>query len=92
MDPANGGDGRPSEDSWAEQMFGHKPDASTGECPYACPVCMGLSLVKQMRPEVTAHLIAAGREFLLAARAFMDSMAEPQERTTSNPVQKIHLD
>lgn len=60
------------------------------ECPYACPICMGMNLVKQGRPDVAAHLGAAGREFLLATRALFESLSE---RDSDVPrVQKIPLD
>ncbi|HVF11572.1 MAG TPA: hypothetical protein VNA87_00655 [Actinomycetota bacterium] len=91
MDPTNSGNGS-SETDWAEQLFGHKPGSEPGECPYTCPVCMGLALVKQMRPEVAAHLMAAGREFFLAAKALMDSVAEPPGPGGSGTVQKIPVD
>lgn len=35
----------------------------------ACPVCVLLSVVRGLRPEVRAHLTAAGRELLLALDA-----------------------
>lgn len=90
MDPTSGDNGS-SENDWADQLYGHKSGSEMGECPYTCPVCMGLAMVKQMRPEVAAHLIAAGREFFLAAKAFMDSVAEPQEPKPSGHVQKIDI-
>lgn len=78
------------ENPWFSSIEGsHTP---TEECPYTCPVCMGLSLVKQMRPEVAAHLAAAGREFFLAAKAFLDSMAEaPVDESGRSAVERIDL-
>lgn len=63
----------------------------TGECPYACPVCAVIGILKQMSPEVTNHLAAAAREFVLAARALLDGMAE-REREDSSKVERIPLD
>ena len=46
-------------------------------CPVAfCPVGMALSVAEQVRPEVVEHLMAAGRELLLAVKAVVDSRAE----------------
>lgn len=55
----------------------HQSHAS-GECPYPCPVCMGIDLVKQLHPEVAAHLSAAAREFMMAAMVFVSSLAEKE--------------
>lgn len=63
----------------------------TGECPYACPVCAAIGIVKQMSPDVSAHLAAAAREFILAAKAFLDGVAE-REREQNSQVEKIPLD
>ncbi len=58
-----------------------------GECR-SCPVCVALQLLQDITPEVRAHLLAAGRELVLAARAAVaardaavthdDVWAEPQ--------------
>lgn len=63
-----------------------KPGAE--QCPYSCPVCMTLSMVRQMRPEVAQHLVAAGREFFLAAKAFLDSVSETGD-TREPGIEKI---
>lgn len=62
-----------------------------GTCPYPCPVCMGIGLLKQMRPDVADHLVAAGRELMLAAKAFMDQVTEEHRRKDSG-VEKIPID
>jgi len=56
-------------------------------CPVAfCPIGMALTSVQQIAPDVLDHLLAAGREFLLAAKAVVDARAadfdggERQER------------
>jgi hypothetical protein len=51
-----------------------------GDCPYGCPVCAAIGILKQMSPDVTRHLAAATREFVLAARAFLDGVAERNGR------------
>ncbi|HLF70193.1 MAG TPA: hypothetical protein VI541_04485 [Actinomycetota bacterium] len=67
----------PAEESSHPQplRLAHQAHAS-GECPYPCPVCMGIDLVTQLHPEVAAHLSAAAREFMMAAMAFVSSLAE----------------
>ena len=66
---------RPVQSSVEEMWATH----SSGQCPYNCPVCMMLGLIKQMRPEVAGHIAAAGRELYLAAKAFLDGIAESRE-------------
>ena len=41
-----------------------------------CPIGMALSGVQQVRPEAIEHLLVAGRELLLAAKAVIDARAE----------------
>lgn len=48
-----------------------------------CPVALVLTATQQVRPEVTEHLLAAGREFLLAARAVLEARAEGFARTSN---------
>ncbi|MGH2811482.1 MAG: hypothetical protein ACRDI1_02050 [Actinomycetota bacterium] len=64
----------------------------TGDCPYGCPVCMTIAFVKQLSPEVTDHLTAAAREFMKAARAFLDSLPADRDRTGETGIEKIPLD
>jgi hypothetical protein len=51
-------------------------DASThepgSECR-SCPVCLILRALEEVRPDVRAHLVAAGRELALALRAALAS-------------------
>ena len=80
--------------AWQEALaasLGHTPEAESG-CPYPCPFCIGASAMKQLNPEVKAHLVSAGREFLLAARAFMDSVSDGSSGERSAKVEKIHFD
>jgi hypothetical protein len=63
------------------------------ECPYGCPVCTGIAIFKQTSPDVTTHLVAAAREFVMAAKTFLDSLAEPKESGASEAkIQRIPLD
>ena len=46
------------------------------ECQF-CPFCAGLAALRQARPEAVEHLLKAGAELLLAARALLEGGAEP---------------
>jgi hypothetical protein len=56
-------------------------DASThepgSECR-SCPVCLVLQALQEVRPEVRTHLIAAGRELVLALRAALAAETTPE--------------
>lgn len=43
----------------------------------SCPVCMVLQVFEELRPEVRAHLAAAGRELVLAVRAALTHDGRP---------------
>lgn len=60
-------------------------------CPVAfCPVGMLMTLAGQARPEVVEHLMAAGRELVLAASAFMNARAD--EVGQKARLEKIQVD
>jgi hypothetical protein len=50
--------------------------AQAPECRI-CPICAGLATLRGARPEAVEHLVKAGAELLLAARALLDGAAEP---------------
>jgi hypothetical protein len=54
-----------------------------------CPIGMALSTVQQARPDAVEHLLAAGREFLLAAKAVLDQRAE--DLGGSSKLEKIKI-
>jgi len=61
-------------------------------CPVAfCPIGLALTTVQQAGPEVVDHLLAAAREFLLAARAVVDQRAGGLEARSSIPLEKIEI-
>ena len=61
-------------------------------CPVAvCPVGMFLTLADQARPEVVEHLLAAGRELMLAVTALMDARADAIRKTPSR-VERIEVE
>lgn len=74
----------PSED-------GAERDAPHGAvCPVGfCPIGFALSAADQVRPEVVEHLLVAGRELMLAMKAFMDAQADRFSR--SSPIEKIEI-
>jgi hypothetical protein len=46
-------------------------------CPVAwCPVCLAVTAVQPVRPEVVEHLLKAGTEFFLALRSLVDARAD----------------
>ena len=48
-----------------------------GACPVAwCPVCLAVTAVQPVRPEVVEHLLKAGTEFFLALRSLIDARAD----------------
>jgi hypothetical protein len=59
-------------------------------CPVGfCPIGFALSAADQVRPEVVEHLLAAGREMMLAMKAFVDAQAERMGRTS--PIERIDI-
>jgi hypothetical protein len=60
-------------------------------CPVGfCPVGMFLTVAGTARPEAVDHLVAAGREFVLALSAVLDSRADAVGR--ASPIEKIELE
>jgi hypothetical protein len=73
----------------------HGPDEPQeprqGVCPVAfCPVGLAMTMADQVRPEVVEHLLAAGRELLLAVKAVIDARAEGFAR--ESPLEKITIE
>jgi hypothetical protein len=55
--------------------------AQAPECQ-TCPICSAIAALREARPEAVEHLVKAGAELLLAARALLDG-AEPAGRPAS---------
>jgi len=68
----------------------HKPE----RCPVAwCPVCMTLSVLRPVRPEVVGHLLRAGTEMFLAMQAAIDARgAELDDGPQNGPVRLEKID
>jgi hypothetical protein len=41
-----------------------------------CPICTVVTTAQQLQPEILGHLMAAAREFALAARAIVDARTD----------------
>lgn len=70
-------------------------DSQTGiggspECAL-CPVCVVLQAVTTAHPQVTGHLLAAGRELTLAVKAVLDEHAHAHEGAR-NGLRRINID
>jgi hypothetical protein len=60
-------------------------------CPVGfCPVGMFLTVSGHARPEAVEHLVAAGREFVLALAAVMNARVEDLGRAPT--IEKIEFD
>jgi hypothetical protein len=103
---ADGGPSRPAEAAGAEdevdveefERLAGEADGAAGDavgshvCSVAfCPISMALSAVEGARPDAVEHLLAAGREFLLATKAVLDARAA-QSGAGSTGLQKIDID
>jgi hypothetical protein len=58
-----------------------KPAAESSPSPPVCgvgfcPICMAVTAMGEVRPELVEHLLFAGRELLLAVRALIDARLE----------------
>jgi hypothetical protein len=68
-DPTPGRAAAPAE----QEQRGHAATA----CPVAfCPICLTVSAVQPIKPDVVEHLLRAGSEFFLAFRALIDARAD----------------
>jgi hypothetical protein len=65
--------------------------AHDGEACLACPLCVALQALQGAKPEVLAHLVAAGRELTLALQALVESQAAVYERPEPR-VERIRVD
>ncbi len=71
-----------------------EPEAAAHVCTVAfCPIGLALTAAEQVRPDVVHHLVAAGQEFFLAAKAVMDVRAEDIEgRRPTGPAKVERID
>jgi hypothetical protein len=57
-----------------------QPAATAAAWCGVCPLCAGLAALRQARPEAVEHLVKAGTELLLAARALMEGPTPDGQR------------
>lgn len=55
-----------------------------------CPICAAVGAAQEVRPEAVGHLLAAGREMLLAVRALVDARAQETEERPAR-LEKIDI-
>jgi hypothetical protein len=61
----------------AETRKGSKGTTTAPVCPVAlCPVGMFLSVTGDVRPEALDHLLRAGRELMMAAKAVIEARSD----------------
>jgi len=66
-------------------------EAHPDTCPVAwCPICLAVSVVQPLAPEVVTHLLKAGTEMFLAMQAIIDARAEDLEPT--EPAEPLRLE
>ena len=71
-----------------------EPGSGAGHvCDVAfCPIGLALSAIQPMKPDVIEHLLVAGREFFLAAKALMDARADELSKDgSSSSFEKIDI-
>jgi hypothetical protein len=66
-------------------------EASGPLCQVAmCPICTTVMLLGDVQPELMGHLLAAGREMLLALRTIIDlRLQEPPDPPKT--IQRLHI-
>ena len=61
-------------------------------CPVAlCPVCAAVQLLQPLNPVVVEHLLNAGREFLLAAKAALAVLGADAKDESDGSLEKIDI-
>lgn len=57
-----------------------------------CPIGLALTAVQPLKPDVVEHLLVAGREFLLAAKAMLEVRADDLANDGGpSPFEKIDI-
>ena len=71
---------------------GHLDGLATGapECS-VCPVCQGISAVRQVRPETVEHLLDAAASFVAAVRSAVMPPGAPDEHDRPGGVEHIDV-
>jgi hypothetical protein len=62
-------------------------------CPVAwCPICIAVTAVQPLKPEVIEHLLKAGTEMLLAFRGVIDARADEMQPADSDDPASTRLE
>jgi hypothetical protein len=74
-------------------MSDQEPTPGGGTAPECqlCPICMGLATLRHARPEAFEHLMKAGAELLLAARAVLETGAPAGPARRPDGMQRIRV-
>jgi hypothetical protein len=68
------------------------PDHAAPVCTVSfCPICLAVTAMQPLRPEVMEHLLLAGRELLIAARAVLDMRAADPDGSAGSVLEKIDI-
>jgi hypothetical protein len=72
------------------------PPRAEGQSPLCtvafCPICLAVTAIGDARPELVEHLMVAGREMLLAARAVIDARLQSMDQEPSPPMQRVTIE
>lgn len=71
------------------------PSAAPSAAPMCsvgfCPICLAVTAMQPLRPDVVEHLLKAGRELLLAARSVLDARAQAGGNGATSRLEKIDI-
>jgi hypothetical protein len=77
----NDGNGQGPE-AKTEDVKSQPPEHTSPSCNIGfCPICLAVTAMQPLKPEVIEHLMIAGKEFLLAARAVLDARSDQLDGT-----------
>jgi hypothetical protein len=83
---------RPVPDGAREATQPAEPDHAAPVCTVSfCPICLAVTAMQPLRPEVMEHLLLAGRELLIAARVVLDARAADPDGSTGSVLEKIDI-
>jgi hypothetical protein len=66
----------PDPDPEQREPAGERPGGEHVCTVAFCPIGLALTAAERVQPDVVSHLLVAGREFFLAAKAVMDARAD----------------
>ena len=90
QDGSTGGRARERHETEPEEGAPEREDAHV--CPVGfCPIGMAVNSLGEVRPDAMGHLLVAGRELLLAARAVVDARADEVGDAVTR-LEKIDID